>query len=723
MPRVIDDFEDKIFWEKWLDKKYGNKLKAIREQVKSLYKENKTKYGELPHFTPHNIEHCANVENLIHRLIPRDKYEKLTLKERFYLLAASWLHDIGMLKSVFINISPKLKSNPSTIRDYHHITTARFIVDNWSRLRIDERDKELLAKLCFYHRKQEDLSECEEYFFLGNVTYRLRLMAAYLRLADALDICSDRTPMESYAVCLAYNIPNESKLHWIKHRIISGVFLDEINHKIYIQFKVPQEIPAKYEDEDDLSVALAKEKTDSIIRLILNDLKSELYSLINVLVRGNITYYLDIIPKFSEVMLDNQMETDLREIIFNYDIMMAPSASKLLNMILIIIANILDFDLRKSKPKETYKDPGNKLKKIEEFLSIIKNDIISSRPCHLGLRKLVSDVDEKLATNDIKELIKLIDDRYQKHQRLRSEIRQNAMNFFTCKVLNSHNNQEGDNPKTAKVNILLYGYSELAVKAICGFRDALIDDNYPCIKDKHQEDSNKFSKKIYSSSLEESVSNDIRVFICDGQPKTQITESNYLYHDATQYALYLYERNFKNIIIIPDIIAGSILRCFDIDFLVVGANGITRKVFRHSGGHLGLIKLVKSLNETKQEEEKKTKIILVTTSEKIEINTTNEEEVESANDNDHKTKDVEGFQMYKLPIECGRNRDHLWLMNDMELMKRLSDTSILFANPREDKIEINDIDYIIIDNQYNNEKRWFTSDEWNNFIQNISSEQ
>ncbi len=720
MLKPIDESKDKPNWY-WLDDEYGLKLKNIKKAVKDLYSENKAKFGDLAHYTPHDIDHCKRVENLLHRLIPNEKYKELTMKERFYLLASAWLHDIGMLKNVYLSLWPSNEMcTISRIRKEHHKATAQYITENWTRLGIEEQDKEILAKLCFFHRKQEDLTNCDEYFFSGNSVYRLRLLAAYLRLADALDICSDRTPAQAYAICLAYNIPNESKLHWIKHRIISGVYLDDENHKIYIQFKCPQLFTNL---NQELLIDLAEKKLKSIVNLIIRELRTELYSLINVLVRNNITYYLDIVPKYSEVPLDAQLLADLREIIINYDIMNAPSASKLLNMILIIIANILGFHLRKNQePINLYEtnyniDSKKQIEKIKEFLKTLKQDILEARPCHLGLKKLITEIEEQVHKPK-EELLFFINEKFQDHHKRREQIRENAKKFFSEEILDKETN---NNKENKNYNILLYGYSELVTKVICGFRDALIEK---CIEFKC---TNKNTKsQFYNSEFEANISKRFNIFICDGQPKTQTSESsNYIYHDAIQYALYLSKRNFKNIIIIPDIISATILNCYKIDFLIVGANGIESKFFRHSGGHLGIVKLATIAKQEEQEKqkEKKPRIILVTTTQKIELDKNqvdskithtsleNKEKDSEIKIEDSFILDIEGFKTILLP-SCGQNRTHIWLMKDNELIDKIQDKSIFFVNPREDKIHLQNIDYIILDNltKLNNKVKFLTNE-------------
>ena len=603
------------------------------------------------------------------------------------MLASAWLHDIGMLKYVYILIHRDENAVHSQIRKLHHITTAQYIVEYWNTLKIDEDDKELLAKLCFFHRLREDLNDCDKYFYLRNSRYKLRLLAAYLRLADAFDICSTRVSSESYAICLAYNIPDESKLHWIKSRIVNGIFLDNNEHKIYVQFKIPRISNI----EDKLSLTRAEEKLNSIIKIVINDLRSELSSVMNVLAREK-AYYLDIEVLRSEVTFDEQMLADLREIVINYDIMMAPSASKLLDIILVTFANLIGFSLSKHQDYRQIRfssivEIKNIRPKLMNFIEILKRDILSARPCHLGLRNLIESLEkyiEKSKSTD--ELIRDLSEEYKNHHQARSDIRELSNKFFEEKT-----------QETKRVyNILLYGYSELVVKALCGLRNALIIREFGCVD----------PKDIYNSTIEKRYSEQIQIFICDGQPKTQTGFMDRLvYHDASQYALFLKERGFSNITIIPDIIAGTIMKCVNIDFIMVGANGITDKYFIHSAGHFSLIKLAKSMTESDSEP----KVILVTTTEK---KLSKLDEYDPTSHLGKELQEVEGVKVKKID-GCGPNRQHIWMVKDKALIDKLYQANILFANPREDKIEIQEIDYIIT------EKKYCVSNEWAEFFNRL----
>ncbi|ATW24292.1 HD domain-containing protein [Candidatus Formimonas warabiya] len=340
-------------WENALNNNYKNYLNKVRENVLKIYEQNKETNADPPYYTPHGPDHCKAVEGFIHRLIPDYTHEKLLEEERFYLLASAWLHDLGMLRSVAEDVWKGESLTDAEIRKRHHETSEKFIIEQYKRCGIDEADKIFISKLCRYHRRQEDLNTCPESILVHNKEHRLKLLAAYLRLADALHIDSTRTPSSEYAVCLAYDIPAESKFHWIKSRIVGGIGINEKEHLIRVEFNTPDSSQLVKLKVDP---AWVKSKIDYIIDLVISDLREELSGVMNVLTRSGITYYLDIQKNEVTVSMDNQTLNDLIGLIVNYDILLAPSASKLLELILLTISNIGGYRLIKNSPPDKVYD-------------------------------------------------------------------------------------------------------------------------------------------------------------------------------------------------------------------------------------------------------------------------------------------------------------------------------------------------------------------------------
>jgi hypothetical protein len=688
---------EKLLWETWLDDKYDNsstKMEKIRNAVKRLYNTNKNMDGELPYFTLHDTTHCDSVENMLHKLIPGDKHQLLSTREKYYLLVGAWVHDIGVLPCVVSRIYKKETAlDEYEIRKRHHMTSELFIANHWSELEIDEIDKEVIGKLIRFHRRSEDINECDEVFIVRKEKIRLRLLSGYLRLADALDISVTRAPAENYALCLAYNMSDDSKFHWIKSRLVVGVFPDEKEHVIRITFKYPkQEYLVGYVDYNT-----AKNKLDNIKKLVVDDLRDELMSVMNVIIKEDIAYYLDIFPVTSEICYDERMMNDLREIVINYDIMGAPSDSKLLEFIFCAVANLAGYSLRKNDTPIKFENVKSETcvsvnKKISSFLEVIEKRVIRNRPYPVGLINAVNDIRDFKSINcaneknSIEEYVYFVNNMYSKHLYKRKMIRMHSKELFDSISL-----KDGDK----KIVLLLYGFSELATKCICGLRDMLIDLRYGS-------QGVDIYEKIYGSDLESDISNKVMIYICECQPKTQTyVNDRILYHDGAQYALHLKKYGFNNIVIIPDIMAAAIAEKIIVDYLIIGANGLSEKHFIHSPGLSSIVSIVKTCAKGR---DRNTKIILATISDKYDKN-----KIRNDIRSDVGYDIVEGNIFYSDKM-FGINRKNIWMCRDAHLMRMLYQKKIAFSNPLEDEILYEGVDYIVTEKGWANnssEKNWF----------------
>lgn len=691
---------EKQYWESWLgDKgsKHSKDLDKIRDAVAKKYDDPQD--IALPFYTPHGKDHCQKVEDLMHRLIPKEKYTDLEEIERFYLLASAWLHDIGMLRSVSKEAWGE-ELEPSEIRKRHHITAQKHIINKYPAYGVEEIHKSFIAKLCRFHRKQEDINECEEELLVGNKKYRLRLLAAYLRLADALQIDTSRTPASAYAICLAYDIPSEAKLHWIKSKLVAGVNIDAEKHLITVQFQIPNADQLK---ENNVDPVWVRYKIDSIIKHVMDDLRDELSSVMYILTRAGITYYLDMEKTEAENYIDKQTLNDLLGLVMNYDILVAPSASKLLEMILITIANISGYHVKKDESPLKFSDETDKnkiTKDINEFLNKLGINVLAKRSCHLGLKSLIKKckkISNDYLPNNLGGFIDQINVLFQNHHNCRREIRNQAEFFFGNLIADSNLSVDiSDDESEPNINILLFGYSELVIKALCGFRDYLIHKHInPNVK----------PQSLYNSDLEETISNRFRIFICEGQAKTQTApRDRLLYHDGYSFAVALSKRNFRNIIIVPDIVVGNIIENNNINLVMVGANGFTKKCFKHSAGHGTVINLIKEyINRNQPTESTVFPILtLVVSTDKWSGSDDPEEKSNKSRNNKNNDKiNIEGYCFWK-GLGNTKIRENIWMTRDKNIYDEIQKDcgKIMFYNPREDVVPIEYLDYIISDVGY-----------------------
>lgn len=651
---------------KWLPPFLSNRLENIRRLVKHLIS-SKEKIPQVKFFTPHGVAHCQAVEDLIHHLIPGESYLKFSEDERFFLLASAWLHDIGMIRGIMGDEDATFTDEH--IRECHHERAEEFIIRNYREVGVEETDKEVFGLLARYHRRRCALTECSEEINIHYKSIRLRLLAAYLRLADALHIDQTRAPDAQYAISLAYDIPNKAKLHWLRSKFVLGIDINTKKKEIIVHLKYPA--TGHIETREEFNNPVMERTLNSIYDFIVQDLSAELDTVKDVLFAANITYFLRITKKVHKVIFDQQLLRDIKGVFNYYFLLDNPSSSSLYTLMLQSIREILDS--HKLNINENREDVEVLLlKEVNSFLDEITERVLGSRKCHTGLRNFVYKIREKVSERDVNRLRDEIRFRIWLLEHKRTGVRFSAYRYFKTKLtedfwkgcdepsqIPKSSAGENESPpnsqpseKTVPIspfNILLYGYSELVIKSLCGFRDAIIarligpfcedikganenkHDIYPWtdklenIEDEPEmlnvfgeinknkgnnskennskknntpaETESYFGKKrsplLHKFELEQRASKYFRIFVCEGQPKNRTAwGGRTIYHDGTRFTITLANHGFTDIYLIPDAVASSMIAPYKpiegfpkIHFVMVGANGYDEDKFLHSGGH------------------------------------------------------------------------------------------------------------------------------------------
>jgi hypothetical protein len=204
-----------------------------------------------PQFTDHSVEHSDRVVDLLGYLIPELVAEKLNAWEIYFLIAATYLHDLGMILEcpgvpegpdwdafVESQIPQGQEFDPNRnqellakyVRDRHHLRSEAYIRSHKDVLGLRASDTieepEIVARIARGHRK-DDLGDpglfAGTVFGIGQVI-RTDLLAAYLRLADDLDVTASRTPLAEHEV-VSLTDPR-SKEEWEKHIHLTGISKD-----------------------------------------------------------------------------------------------------------------------------------------------------------------------------------------------------------------------------------------------------------------------------------------------------------------------------------------------------------------------------------------------------------------------------------------------------------------------------------------------------------------
>jgi hypothetical protein len=217
-----------------------------------------------PYFTLHDEGHIQRVLNNLTSLISnsyKSRNLELNALELFVLIAAAYTHDIGMFlpigeddllipkqKSVtkvlvnkhqfiFENIQKGVFSESQInlqyatfIRDFHHWRSGIFIrkAKNAAALQIDDW-RGLIALISEGHRKVDLYNEMYSPVEVSNIQVRVDLLAAFLRIADELDILRDRVP-DALTIINSPSIDAETRKHWIRHFCTEGLSISSTKY-------------------------------------------------------------------------------------------------------------------------------------------------------------------------------------------------------------------------------------------------------------------------------------------------------------------------------------------------------------------------------------------------------------------------------------------------------------------------------------------------------------
>ena len=163
----------------------------------------------LPVFQSHGILHSLAIIRIIHRIIQSPDID-LTLPEIFLLYMAAWFHDIGYL-------------HPLTIqnRGVHPAISAEMIQqDPDIRSLITAEEFPILDTIIRYHDSHTDLTMIQE----TQSSVRSSLLAALFRLADAVDLGTDRCPPEVFTL-IKDGLDEHSRRHWQAHQNVRGIVI------------------------------------------------------------------------------------------------------------------------------------------------------------------------------------------------------------------------------------------------------------------------------------------------------------------------------------------------------------------------------------------------------------------------------------------------------------------------------------------------------------------
>ena len=192
----------------------------------------------LKHFTRHGLDHSQRIIGILGKLL-KENDNLLNDQERFILVAAVYLHDIGMQNPIQAGLENKLEydlNDAIIVREKHNETSAKIIREEPDKLGLNGKCRnyiDYIATIAEYHRKL-DISDLETASIAGE-NIRLDLLAALLKLGDGLDLDFNRVNIDYLDM---QEIPVESKFFWFAHYFVESVQIEK--GKIILHFRFPE---------------------------------------------------------------------------------------------------------------------------------------------------------------------------------------------------------------------------------------------------------------------------------------------------------------------------------------------------------------------------------------------------------------------------------------------------------------------------------------------------
>src|SRR5580692_3169504 len=207
---------------------------AIALKMEQVVREQWGKGAESSEFTPHDPDHFARVEDWIRALIPQERWKDLSFEERKILTWCAWTHDIGMFTS-----QHSRKDSSKAIRNKHVEQSAIWVANEWPSLKLDRMEAQVISEIIRFHSRSNSLAKCPQRRPCSRTVVRSRLLAAYLRLADALDVANDRVQEPHRFNLLLRQVAediDDTLFHWVKSFVVSGIAVDYEQHEIRVEF-------------------------------------------------------------------------------------------------------------------------------------------------------------------------------------------------------------------------------------------------------------------------------------------------------------------------------------------------------------------------------------------------------------------------------------------------------------------------------------------------------
>ena len=245
-----------FFLERKLKDEAPELHQRVRDSVFMLQGMLESFLPRFPDFTDHSLLHSMDVLDYANRILGQEQMCRLSTGECFVLIMACYLHDIGMgisqkdyeVFSRSIDFGDYFETHDKadtarTIRDFHNEYSGLFIRKYAELLEIPAGDILFAVIQTSRGHRKTDLLDSAEYPELHTPygVIRTAFLAAIIRLADEIDVGTDRNPellFDSSAVTTQRGIEAFGT-----HESIRRVEVTPERILLYVRPKAPEFVP------------------------------------------------------------------------------------------------------------------------------------------------------------------------------------------------------------------------------------------------------------------------------------------------------------------------------------------------------------------------------------------------------------------------------------------------------------------------------------------------
>jgi translation initiation factor 2B subunit (eIF-2B alpha/beta/delta family) len=517
------------------------------------------------------------------------------------------------------------------IREQHVDESANWVVRHASSEWLSFSEANIVAEINRYHSRKYDLSSCSEQRACNGHFVRPQLLAAYLRLADAMEVAHERVddPSSPRFLFLQEVVrPNADRtlFHWIKSFVVSAIVPSVKSQTIFVEFQVPlNSLPSLTTgegsaepgsnghlgiDDNTRSIPFKQARLVSgfhlLTQFILDELRQELETVEQALALGGISSFHFVMPSDEVVVLPvtaNAVWAQSLSRVVNYmRVAYSPNSTGTARAALTAIQesiSVMDEEIKKQN------DPVSKRARSRSHVrkfTLSSESVDEVKLIVLQLKEsLEAQLSERSCHNELRRITKFVNS-WSKHDftlnRTRYETWKSSLLSYSSKMqtLVDYKGITGEELsrrfwddaksqpmlersfKSGQLTVLLFGNSSTVAEVLADF------------------------KKHHIRTLD--------CYIAEGRPKTKHGARNVpIYLDAEAYARAIRTAAAKHKIspksirirIIPDVVSGTVLDPFHAvgrnsehppaDVVLFGANGVFWNDdvrVAHTAGHLSI---------------------------------------------------------------------------------------------------------------------------------------